>query len=69
MCILGIRHIELRKVMFAPLESLATLSPLEVMQHYKQSIQDFSQDAQQRFSNGDDIRDCYINVVISPINY
>lgn len=43
--------------MLAPLVSIAELTPLEVMNHYKQQIQDFATQSQQRFSQGDDIRE------------
>jgi len=43
--------------MLAPLESITGLCPLDVMKHYKLQIEEFTLHAQQRFSNGDNIRE------------
>lgn len=43
--------------MLAPLESISGLSPTDVMNHYKQQLQDFSQVTQKRFQDGVDIRE------------
>ncbi len=43
--------------MLAPLESIAQLTPIEVMNHYKKQIEEFTTHAQQRFIKGDDVRE------------
>jgi len=43
--------------MLASVDSITGLSPLELMKHYKEQIQEFTLYSQQRFRNGDDIRE------------